>query len=377
MIYLDYAASTPLDADIFLRLQEFYLRYYANPSSSHFFGKEVRKMLDDNRAELSDILGVKPQELVFCSGGTEANNLAIFGCAYANRYEGKHIISTTVEHKSVLASLARLETQGFEVTYLHTDINGIISLDDLKRSLRKDTILICILLVNNETGIIQPYIDISRIVKNFNKNIIIFYDLVAGFPKIDTKLNRLDADLISISGHKLYAPRGTGILYVREGVRILPQILGGEQEFGLRGGTENFAGNIFLCQSIKKCIEERDREWARLEELKKYLEQNLEKIFGSNILIVGKNIHRIPHILNVCFKNKKSGEIIDVLSKYKICVSGGSACKEHFGMSHVISAMGIPESFGQGAIRFSFGRYTSKEEIDHTIGILSKELLTK
>lgn len=374
MIYFDYAASTPLDADMFNELRDCYLGYYANPSSSHFFGKEVRNILESNREELAGVLGVDSEELIFCSGGTEANNLAIFGSVYANKFKGKHIISTTVEHKSVLTSLAKLETEGFDVTYVHTDGNGIVNLDDLKRSLRKDTILVCILAVNNETGIIQPCNEISQIIRSFNTNIVISYDIVAGFPKIITKLNQLDADLVSISGHKLYAPKGTGLLYVRKGIRILPQILGGEQEFGLRGGTEKFADNVFLCKSIKKCVEERDREWQRLEELKSYFEQNLEKRFGNNILVVGKNVQRIPHILNVCFKNKKSREIIDALSEYKICVSSGSACKEHSGLSHVISAMGIPEVFAQGAVRFSFGRYSSKDEIEYTIEALTREV---
>lgn len=371
MIYLDYAASTPPDKEIFNRLKGYYIHYYANPSAPHFFGKQIKNILESNREELARILNIKPTELVFCSGGTEANNLAIFGSVYASRTKGKHIISTAVEHKSVLASLAKLEAEGYTITYLLPDINGLINLDDLKRALKKDTILISILLVNNETGVIQPYQQISQIVREFNEDIVIFYDIVAGFTKVINDLKKIDADLLTISGHKLYAPKGTGILYIKNGTKILPQILGGEHERGFRAGTENFPSIIFLCESIKKCLEEREKVWKRLENLKQYFEQVLSDKFGDNIMIAGKNAPRIPHISNICFKNHKSHEIIDKLSKYKICVASGSACKEHSGISHVLSAMGIPESFAEGAIRFSFGRFTTKKEIDKVIKILN------
>lgn len=367
MIYLDYAASTPLDTEIFEELRDYYYHYYANPSAPHFFGKNVKNILENNRAELCNILGIKPEELIFCSGGTEANNLAIFGAAYANKSKGKHIISTTIEHKSVLASLAKLEVEGFEVTYIHPDTNGIINLNDLKKALKKDTVLVCILAVNNETGIIQPYKTISQIVRQFNKNIIILYDIVACFTKAITKLDEIDGDLLSISGHKLYAPKGTGMLYVRNGIKILPNILGGEQEWSLRAGTENFPNNVFLCKSIKKCIEFRDNEWKKLEELRNYFEQKLEERFGDSILIVGKNTLRIPHISNICFRGYKSMDIINKLSEHKICIAAGAACKKHSGISHVISALGIPESFAQGAVRFSFGRFTTPEEIEKVL----------
>jgi cysteine desulfurase len=248
-------------------------------------------------------------------------------------------------------------------------------MDDLKRALKNDTTLVTILIVNNETGIVQKYNEISKIVRNFNDNIVIHYDLVAGFPKILQRFEQIDADLISISGHKLYAPKGIAILYVRSGIKIAPQILGGEQEFGLRAGTENFPGVIFLCKSIKKCIEENEKEQIRLSFLQKYFESRLKSYYGSDILICGENVQRIPNISNICFKDLKSEDIVRELSNYNIFVSSGSACKQDEDQpSHVISAMGIPYNFAKGSVRFSFGRYTTKEEIDYTIDKLREML---
>jgi cysteine desulfurase len=367
-IYLDYASTTMIDPEIFEEIKDYYIKYYANPSSVHIFGQEVRTLFEKYRAQLAELLGVHTRELIFCSSGTEANNLAIFGTAYANSFAGKHIISTTVEHSSVLAPLAKLESEGYEVTYLHTDFNGIVNLDDLKRSLKKETILVSILIVNNETGVIQPYDEIYKIVKGFNEKILIHYDMVAGFPKIVDNFSSLKADLISISGHKLYAPKGTALLYIKTGTRITPQIVGGEHEFGKRAGTENVPGFIFLCKSIKQCIKESSTEFIRVTNIRNYFEEKLLQKYNDRILIAGKGAKRIPHISNVCFKNLESEGMIANLSKYGICVTSGSACKEDSSEpSHVIVAMGIPYNFAKGSLRFSFGRYTTLDEINYTL----------
>ncbi len=368
MVYLDYAATTIPDRDIYREVEEYFFKFYANPSSFHHFGRQTREILEKERSLLAELLGISAEEVIFCSSGTEANNLAIFGCAYANSHKGKHIISTTVEHKSVLMPLAKLETEGFKVSYLHVNSDGVLNIDDLKRSLTKDTILVSVLVVNNETGVVQPYNEISKIIRSFNDKIIIHYDLVAGFPKVIKKFNEVDANLITISGHKLYAPKGIAILYIKSETKLIPQILGGEQEFGKRAGTENFIGAIFMCKSIKKCIHEQDREWERLWLLRDYFETKLLEKYNTNILIAGKNSVRIPNITSICFKNKNKNAIIEALSEAGVYVSGGSACKSRENqISYVISAMGIPESFATGCIRFSFGRYTTKEEIDYTI----------
>ncbi|MFN7181579.1 MAG: cysteine desulfurase family protein [Planctomycetota bacterium] len=370
-IYLDYAATTMVDRDIYNEIEDYFFKFFANPSSVHGYGRIVREMIEKEREELARLLGVGRDEIIFCSSGTEANNLAIFGCAYANSNNGKSIISTTVEHSSVLAPLAKLELEGFSVRYLHVDFNGVLQLDDLKNSLTEDTILVSILIVNNETGVIQPYKEISRIIRDFNEKIIIHYDMVAGFPKIITSLNQLDADIITISGHKLYAPKGTAFLYVKEGIKLQPQIVGGQQEFGKRAGTENVPGIIFLCKAIKKCLKERISEWENVSVLKSYFETKLLEKYADNILICGRNTTRIPHISNICFKNKQSRNIIETLSNNKIYVSTGSACKSgENAPSYVISAMGIPEVFSQGSIRFSFGKYTTIEQINTTLDVL-------
>ncbi len=367
-IYLDYAATTMPDRDIYKEMENYFFQFYANPSSEHYFGKQAREILENERASLAEALCITPSEVIFCSSGTEANNLALLGSAYGNCHKGKHIVSTTTEHKSVLAPLAKLEMDGFKVTYLHVDSNGILNFDDLKCSLTDDTIMVSILIVNNETGIIQPHMEISKIIRSFNENIIIHYDLVAGFPKIIKKFNQLDANLITVSGHKLYAPKGIAMLYIKSGTRLIPQMLGGEQEFGKRAGTENFFGAVFMCKSIKKCIKEIDNELHRLNALRDYFETKLLEKYNDNVLITGKNTARIPHILNVCFRNKQRRKIIKELSKLGIYISGGSACKSGEDQpSYVICAMGIPESFAQGCVRFSFGRYTTAEELNYTL----------
>lgn len=364
-IYLDYNASTPMAKEAVEAMRPFLTEHYGNPSSLHWAGIPAKDAVERARGQVSDLLGCDPTEVVFTSGGSEANNHAIKGVFFANRDRGNHIVTTAVEHPAILNPCRFLEKLGAKVTVLPVDRFGRVDPDDVRRAITPKTVLITVMHANNEVGAIQPVSEITAIARE--AGIPFHTDAAQSVGKISTDVDELGVDLLSVAGHKLYAPKGIGALYIREGTRIEPFIHGAEHEGGRRAGTENVLLSVALgaaCDIARGWIgmpqvqELRDRFWERLK-----------KTFGERITLNGHPIERLPNTLNVNFVGRIGAEILGSLPG--VAASTGSAC--HAGsvtLSSVLAAMGVPPEEGMGAIRFSLGRTTSWEELEEVIGLL-------
>jgi len=368
-IYLDFNASTPIAPEVAEAMKPFLSQHFGNPSSLHWAGEPAREAIENARRQVADLLQCHPGEIVFTSGGSESNNHAIKGVFYALREKGNHIITTQIEHPAVGSPCRFLEKLGAEVTFVPVDRYGRVDPDDIQKAITPKTILISVMHANNEVGTIQPIEEISKIGK---KHGIVFHtDAAQSVGKIDTKVNDLGVDLLSAAGHKVYAPKGVGALYIREGTPIEPLIHGAGHESGRRAGTENVLLIVGLgkaCEIAKKYLDDdkirdlRDRFW-------KLLQEN----FGSGILLNGHPTHRLPNTLNVSFVGKVGGEILSQMGG--VAASTGAAC--HSGsveLSPVLKAMKIPPDVGMGTIRFSLGRSTTSEELGRVIQLLKKIL---
>lgn len=362
MIYLDNSATTkplPEVLDTFIKVNEV---YYANPASIHEAGVETNKLLNSARHQMAKILNTKEELVLFTAGGTESNNFAIFGTTKANTHIGKHVITTEIEHPSVLQSMKQLEIDGYEVDYLTVDSNGTISLEELKEKLRKDTVLVSIMHVNNEIGSIQPIEEASKIIHE-NSRAFFHVDAVQSFGKMPVKFNGNDGpDMISISGHKIHALKGSGAIAFRKKINILPFIVGGGQEYGLRSGTVAVPQAVALSKASRIAYEnlttsmEKYRKWH--EELYTFLQQ-----FGDEVYILSPK-DGAGHILSFSVKQLKGEIIINALQKRKIIVSTSSACSsKQKKTSHVVKAINVPSIYKQGVIRISFGAHTTDEHI--------------
>jgi cysteine desulfurase len=343
---------------------------YGNPSSIHSFGRAGKAALDDAREQVAELLGACPKEIVFTSGGSESNNFAIKGIAFELREKGNHLITTRVEHASVLETFGFLETQGFRVTYLGVDRYGLIDLEELKEAITNDTILVSVIFANNETGVIMPLGEIAEIVKE--KGIIFHTDAVQAVGKVDINLKSLPVDLLSLSGHKLYGPKGVGALFIRGGVKISPLIHGGGQERGKRSGTENVAGIVGLrkaCEIIKEEVRSQESE-ARIKKLRDELYEGiLERIGG--VRLNGHPKRRLSNTLNLSFEGAEGESLVMNLDLEGIAVSTGSACSEgNVEPSHVLLAMGLSRELAVSSLRFSLGRFTEKEDIERVLQVL-------
>jgi cysteine desulfurase len=357
-IYLDYNASTPIAPEVAAALRPFLEQHFGNPSSLHWAGVPAKTAVEQARAQVSRLLGAFPDEIVFTSGGSEANNHAIKGAFFALCSLGKHLITTAVEHPATLQPCRFLETLGAEVTVLPVDRTGRVDPDDVRRAITDRTILITVMHANNEVGTLQPIPEIARLARE--RGILFHTDAAQSAGKIPTDVNELGVDLLSIAGHKLYAPKGVGALYIRRGVPLEPLIHGAGHEAGRRAGTENVLLDIALgaaCELAASSMTQpetqrlRDRFWEMLREA-----------FGNRVVLNGHPTERLPNTLNVSFIGKVGEEILSRLDG--VAASTGSAC--HSGqvrLSPVLEAMGVPPEVGMGAIRFSLGRYTTLEEI--------------
>jgi len=362
-IYLDYAASTPVDKQVEREIQRAFL-LFGNPSSLNSAGQQAKKALEESRSKITRIIGAKSKEIIFTSSGSESNNLAIVGTVLANK--GKHIVTSNIEHKAVLAPIKYLEKRGYKVTYVKADKNGLIKVEDVANVVKKDTVLVSIMHANNEVGTIEPIRKIVYAVKKKNPNVIFHTDAcqTAGF--LNIKANELGVDLMTFNSSKVYGPKGVAALFVKMGTLIEPLIRGGDQEMGLRSGTENVAGIIGFAKAIEIAAKKRDKENNRLIKLREYFtDEILNKIPGVKIN-GGKN--RLPNFINISFPKIDSERLVLKLDKYGIRVSSGSACQVH-GSSHVLEALRIKEK-EWGTIRFSLGRDTKKEDIDFVIKTL-------
>ncbi|MCM8779260.1 MAG: cysteine desulfurase NifS [Candidatus Omnitrophica bacterium] len=365
IVYVDNNATTRVAPEVFEAMKPFLTAEYGNPSSMHTFGGKIRKYIDKAREEVAELLGANdPAEIIFTSGGTESDSTAIMG-TLRSYPEKKHIITTKVEHSAVLNLCKYLESIGYRVTYLGVDNQGLIDLNELKSAIDQDTAIISIMYANNETGVIFPIEEIAEIART--RGVVLHTDAVQAVGKIPFKLTALPVDLLSLSGHKLHAPKGVGALYVRKGTRFTPFLMGGHQEFGRRAGTENVAGIVGLGVACELAMQHLTEEMNRIRNLRDKLERAiLEKI--PNTRINGHPQLRLPNTTNIGFEFIEGEAILLMLDGKGICASSGSACTSgSLTPSHVLRAMGVPFTFIQGSIRFSLSRYNSEEEIDYII----------
>jgi len=342
----------------------YFSEYYGNPSSMHFFGGQVQKKVDEARAKVADFLGAEPSEIVFTSCGTESDNAAILG-TLDSYLEKRHLITTRVEHPAVGNVSTYLGRKGYRVTELSVDREGRLDLDELKESLTDETALVTIMYANNETGVIFPIEEIGEVVKA--RGIPFHTDGVQTAGKIPLNMKKSKLDMLSLSGHKLHAPKGIGVLYIRKGTRFSPFMIGGHQEKGRRGGTENVPYIIGLGKACELAKKHLDEENAKVKALRDYLEAKLlEKI--PNTLVNGDRVHRLPNTVSVSFEYVEGESILLLLSDLGICASSGSACTSgSLEPSHVLRAMGVPFTAAHGSIRFSLSIYNTKEEMDYII----------
>jgi cysteine desulfurase len=364
-VYLDNNATTQMDKEVLEAMLPYFTEIYANPSSMHRFGQEAKKPVDQARRLLADLLGIEDNELVFTASGTESNNLAIRGVAKAYRRRGNHIITSSIEHPSVRNTCKALEKEGYEVTYLPVDVKGLVDLDALKKSIKRETILITVMHANNEVGTVQPVEEIGKIAK---ENKIVFHvDAVQTVGKLPVKPKDMGIDLLSFSGHKFYGPKGIGGLFIRKGTRLGKVITGGSQENKRRPGTTNVPAIIGMAKALEIAYRNMEEECRREEELRDYFEEKiLEKV--PEIVINGKGAPRLPGTSSIMFKYLEGESILLSLDYKGIAVSSGSACSsDDLQASHVLLAMGILPEFAHGTIRFSLGRFNIKEDIDYVV----------
>ncbi len=360
-VYMDNNATTKVAQEVIEEMLPYLGDMYGNPSSMHNFGGQIGKKILQARQRVASLLGCSPDEIIFTSCGTESDNTAIRGvlAAAANK---RKIITTRVEHPAVLSTCRELEHHGYSIIELSVDKKGRLNLDELKESLDDDTAVVTIMYANNETGVIFPINEIVSIVKS--KGIIFHTDAVQAVGKIPLNMNESDIDLLSLSGHKLHAPKGVAVLYVRKGTRIAPFMLGGHQESGKRGGTENVPGIIALgkaCELAQKHIEDENNH---VKNLRDKLEKAILASCPDSIVNGDKN-NRLPNTLNVSFEYIEGEAILLMLDKFGICASSGSACTSgSLEPSHVLRAMGVPFTAAHGSIRFSLSRYNTPEEVD-------------
>jgi cysteine desulfurase len=368
-VYLDYNASTPIDARVAQAMSPLLADAFGNPSSGHWAGVPARALVEEARGHVAALLGCRPGEVVLTSGGSEANNLALKGVFYARREAGDHIVTSQAEHPAILAPCRFLERQGARVTYLRVDGTGRVDPDDVRRALTPRTILVSVMHANNEVGTIQPIAEIARIAHA--QGVLVHTDAAQSVGKIETGVDALGVDLLTIAGHKLYAPKGVGALYVRSGTALEPLIHGAGHEGGRRAGTESALLAVALGEA---CMLASDlTPMASVQALRDAFWDSLRQRFGERVILNGHPEARLPNTLNVSFVGHVGAEVLARLEG--IAASTGSAC--HAGrieLSPVLRAMGVAPEVGAGAIRFSLGRATSRDEIDYVVACLSAVL---
>lgn len=364
-VYLDNNATTKLDREVLDSMMPYMTEIFGNASSHHSFGQEAAKGMNEAREKIAELLGVTAKEIIFTGSGVEADNLAIRGIAKAYKNRGNHLITSAIEHPGVKETFADLKKEGFEVTVLPVDENGLVSMDDLRAAIKEETILISIMHANNEIGTIQQVEEIGKIAKE-NK-IIYHMDAVQTVGKIPVKPLEIGADIVVFSAHKFYGPKGIGAMYVRNGVRLGKTITGGGQEGKLRPGTSNVAAMVGMAKALERAIESMDKNIKHESELRDYFEKEiLARV--PEIVINAKTANRLPGTSSVQLRYLEGESILLSLNYKGIAVSSGSACSsDELQASHVLLAIGVPVEFAHGTIRFSLGKDNTKEEIDYTI----------
>ena len=366
--YFDNAATTQVNQDVIKEMLPYFSIEYGNPSSLYSIGRRAKRALEEARRKIANIINCKPNEIYFTSCGTESDNLAIKGIAYANKEKGKHIITSKIEHPAVLNTCKELEEQGYKVTYLDVDQNGIVNVEQLKASIKTDTILITIIFANNEIGTIQPIEEIGKIAKE--NNIIFHTDAVQAMGNLKIDVKKLNINALSMSAHKFYAPKEIGALYVGEDVNFKQIQNGGHQEKNKRAGTENLAEIVGMSKALELIYKNFENHNNKIKELRDYY---IEKI-QSNIVdskLNGDRINRLPGNANMSFKNINAEELLFELDEKGICASAGSACSSgSTSPSHVLTAIGLPPEWANGTLRVTIGMNNTKEEVDYLINAL-------
>ena len=377
-IYLDNAATTRVYPSVCEKMVEVMSKNFGNPSSLHMKGFTAEQYVKEAKKTIASVLKVDVKEIVFTSGGTESNNMAIIGAAMANKRRGNHLITTSIEHASVYNPFIWLEEQGFEVTYLPVDQHGVVSLDALEKALRDDTILVSVMAVNNEIGTIQPLDEIGAMIKKKNPQILFHVDAIQGFGKIEIYPTRWQIDLLSVSGHKLHGPKGVGFLYIKDKVKVRPLILGGGQQKDMRSGTENVPGIAGLGEAVRCVFENFSEKQKRLYELRDMFVSALEEMEGVKIngfahRVSDINLHQgpAPHVVSASFENIRAEVLLHALEERGIYVSSGSACSSnHPAISGTLQAIGTEKKYLDATIRFSLCYDTTEEELKECLEVL-------
>ncbi len=369
-IYLDNSATTKCYREVSELMHKIMCEDYGNPSSMHIKGMQAESYVREAKEIIARNLKVNEKEILFTSGGTESDNIALIGSCMANYRAGRHLITTKIEHPAILQTMKYLEEQGFEVTYLPVDENGRIRLEDLERAIRKDTILVSIMHTNNEIGSLQPVEEAGSLIKKKNPSIIFHVDAVQGFGKFRIWPKRMNIDLLSVSGHKIHGPKGTGFLYINEKIKIKPIIFGGGQQKGMRSGTENVPGIAGLARAVELIYADLDREVDTLYRLKERFIEGIGKIPDVKINgLTGKD--SAPHIVSVSIRGIRSEVMLHALEDKGIYVSAGSACASNKPQtSATLKAIGVEKDLLDSTIRFSFSVFTTAEEIDYTLKVM-------
>lgn len=369
-IYLDNAATTKTAPEVVEAMLPYFTEYYGNASAVYSLGSKSKEAIAKARKIIADSLGAKDNEIYFTAGGSEADNWALKATAEAYREKGNHIITSKIEHHAILHTCEYLEKQGFEVTYLDVDENGVIKLDQLKAAIRPTTILISIMFANNEIGTVEPVAEIGKIAKK--RGILFHTDAVQAFGQIPIQVDELNIDMLSASGHKLNGPKGIGFLYIRKGVKIRSYIHGGAQERKRRAGTENVPGIVGLGKAVELAFDTMEERTAKERELRDYLLKTVLKEVPFT-RVNGSRTHRLPNNANFCFQFIEGESLLIMLDMEGICGSSGSACTSgSLDPSHVLLAIGLPHEIAHGSLRLTLGADTTKEEIDTAITAIKK-----
>jgi cysteine desulfurase len=371
-IYLDHAATTPLDPRVLEEMLPYLSNAWGNPSSIYFEGREARKALDAARRSVAEGIGARPNDIVFTSGGSESDNLAIRGAAFASQQRGRHVITSTIEHHAVLHTVEQLEHEGFNATYLAVDGEGFVSPDDLVLALRPDTTLVSIMYANNEVGTVQPIAEMVRAVKDFDRHIVFHTDAVQAAGALDLNVENLGVDMLSLTAHKIYGPKGVGALYVRPRTPFVSQILGGSQERNRRAGTEDIAGAVGLAKALELATQEFETRNEHVRGLRDYLWQLLPaRLPGVRLTGPQDPARRLPNNLSVCVEGVEGESVLIQMDLNGIAASSGSACTTgSLEPSHVLTAMGLQADVARGSLRLTLGKDNTRADIDRLLDTL-------
>ena len=369
IIYLDNSATTKIKTEVLNEMIPYLTTEYGNPSSLYSVGRKAKKAIEKGRGQVAELINCNPHEIYFTGSGSESDNTALKGFAYANKEKGNHIITSKIEHHAILETCETLERQGFEVSDINVDENGVIKIDELENAIRPSTILISVMTANNEIGTIQPIEEISKIAHS--RNIVFHTDAVQAIGNMPIDVEKMGIDMLSLSGHKINAPKGIGALYIKNGIKVEKYINGGHQERNQRAGTENVAGIVGLGKACELSNKNMNTHIRNLSKIRDYYLNKLQKEMPQKIRINGGMENRLPGNANVSFEGVNASELIFKLDEKKICVSSGSACSSgNTTPSHVLTAIKVPEKYLNSAIRTTFGENNTFEQVDYVVKVI-------